>query len=96
MKIISFKICPFVQRVTALLEAWGRGEAAALDELLPLVYTELRRIAGRQLNRERKTTVVMVTHDHESSKAADRTVRLHVGYRSPRADAGAGLTESAL
>ena len=25
MKIVSFKICPFVQRVTALLEAKGAG-----------------------------------------------------------------------
>lgn len=25
MKIVSFKICPFVQRVTALLEAKGVG-----------------------------------------------------------------------
>jgi RNA polymerase sigma factor (TIGR02999 family) len=35
--------------VTALLRAWGRGEPAALDELLPLVYGELRRQAARQL-----------------------------------------------
>jgi RNA polymerase sigma factor (TIGR02999 family) len=35
--------------VTALLQAWGRGERAALDELLPLVYGELRRQAARHL-----------------------------------------------
>jgi RNA polymerase sigma factor (TIGR02999 family) len=35
--------------VTALLRAWGRGEQAALDELLPLVYGELRRQAARCL-----------------------------------------------
>jgi RNA polymerase sigma factor (TIGR02999 family) len=35
--------------VTALLRAWARGERAALDELLPLVYGELRRQAARQL-----------------------------------------------
>jgi RNA polymerase sigma factor (TIGR02999 family) len=33
--------------VTALLRAWARGERAALDELLPLVYGELRRQAAR-------------------------------------------------
>jgi RNA polymerase sigma factor (TIGR02999 family) len=39
--------------VTALLADWSRGNARALDQLLPLVYAELRRIAGRQLRRER-------------------------------------------
>lgn len=39
--------------VTALLVDWTRGDARALDRLLPLVYDELRRIAARQLRRER-------------------------------------------
>jgi RNA polymerase sigma-70 factor, ECF subfamily len=39
--------------VTALLADWSRGSADALEQLLPLVYVELRRIAGRQLRRER-------------------------------------------
>ena len=39
--------------VTALLGEWSRGNQAALDQLLPLVYPELRRIAARQLRRER-------------------------------------------
>ena len=38
---------------TALLQAWGRGEIAALDRLLPLVHGELRRLAGRHMRRER-------------------------------------------
>lgn len=38
---------------TALLQAWGRGEAAAFDALVPLVYDELRRVARRQLGLER-------------------------------------------
>src|SRR5690242_6465287 len=38
--------------LTALLSEWGRGNANALNELLPLVYTELRRIAADQLRRE--------------------------------------------
>src|SRR4051812_25225063 len=38
---------------TALLLAWGRGDEAALDELVPLVYGELRRIARQHLGRER-------------------------------------------
>jgi RNA polymerase sigma factor (TIGR02999 family) len=39
--------------VTALLDDWSRGDRRALDRLLPLVYAELRRIATRQLRRER-------------------------------------------
>jgi len=35
--------------VTRLLEAWQRGDAAAPDRLLPLVYGELRKMARRYL-----------------------------------------------
>ena len=41
------------QDVTALLGAWSRGDRRALDQLLPLVYAELRRVAARQLRHER-------------------------------------------
>jgi RNA polymerase sigma factor (TIGR02999 family) len=39
--------------VTQLLLAWSDGDRAALKELIPVVYPELRRIAGRYLRRER-------------------------------------------
>lgn len=39
--------------LTALLRAWGRGDLNARDELLPLVYEELRRRAAAYLRRER-------------------------------------------
>lgn len=39
--------------VTQLLEKWSNGDRAALDELMPLVYGELRRLAGGYLRRER-------------------------------------------
>src|SRR5262245_30356446 len=39
--------------VTHLLLAWSNGDRAALEELIPVVYPELRRIAGRYLRRER-------------------------------------------
>ena len=42
-----------VTNATALLQAWGRGETAALDRLMPLVHEELRRLAGRHMRRER-------------------------------------------
>lgn len=39
--------------VTALLDDWSRGNRDALQQLLPVVYGELRRIAARQLRAER-------------------------------------------
>jgi RNA polymerase sigma factor (TIGR02999 family) len=36
-----------------LLQAWSRGDAAALDLLLPLVHRELRRVAAGHMRRER-------------------------------------------
>src|SRR6187401_1337014 len=39
--------------VTALLGDWSRGHRTALNQLLPLVYAELRRVAARQLGKER-------------------------------------------
>ena len=39
--------------VTALLRAWSRGDLHARDELLPLVYEDLRRRAAAYLRRER-------------------------------------------
>jgi RNA polymerase sigma factor (TIGR02999 family) len=39
--------------VTALLGDWSRGDRTALNRLLPLVYAELRRVAARQLRKER-------------------------------------------
>jgi RNA polymerase sigma factor (TIGR02999 family) len=39
--------------VTRLLVDWGQGDQEALDQLAPLVYDELRRLAGNQLRRER-------------------------------------------
>ena len=40
-------------RITQLLVAWSDGKAEAVDELLPLVYSELRRLASRYLRHER-------------------------------------------
>jgi RNA polymerase sigma factor (TIGR02999 family) len=39
--------------VTKLLQQWSRGDAAAADRLVPIVYQQLRRMASRQLRRER-------------------------------------------
>ena len=39
--------------VTQLLVAWGNGDQAALDQLMPLVYSELHRLAHRHIKKER-------------------------------------------
>ncbi len=38
--------------ITALLHAWSDGDSQALDQLTPLVYDELHRIAAIQFSRE--------------------------------------------
>jgi RNA polymerase sigma-70 factor, ECF subfamily len=42
-----------VDDITTLLVAWGQGDEAALQQLIPLVHRELHQIAGRCLKRER-------------------------------------------
>jgi RNA polymerase sigma factor (TIGR02999 family) len=44
---------PTPQQVTRLLVAWSGGDEAALEELTPLVYGELRRLAHHYISRER-------------------------------------------
>ena len=44
---------PGERNPTELLRAWGEGDAAALEQLVPLVHDELRRLAERYMNRER-------------------------------------------
>jgi len=41
------------ENVTQLLQAWGSGDQAAFDQLAPIIYTELRRLARRYMARER-------------------------------------------
>lgn len=41
------------KRVTELLVAWKDGSEQALDDLVPFVYDELRRLARNQLRKER-------------------------------------------
>ena len=42
-----------VADVTGLLKAWGRGDPQALEQLMPLVYAQLRLQARRYLRQER-------------------------------------------
>jgi RNA polymerase sigma factor (TIGR02999 family) len=47
--------------ITELLIDWGKGDQAALDRLMPLVYNELRRLASNYLRRERATHTLQPT-----------------------------------
>jgi RNA polymerase sigma-70 factor (ECF subfamily) len=47
--------------VTTLLQAWRAGDAGARDQLVPLVYQELRRRAAAYLRRERRDHTLQPT-----------------------------------
>jgi RNA polymerase sigma factor (TIGR02999 family) len=49
------------QGVTDLLNAWGGGDKAAFDRLVPVVYEELRQQASRYLRRERPGQTLQTT-----------------------------------
>src|SRR5688572_23351621 len=53
--------------ITGFLIAWRGGDEQAFERLIPLVYGELRRLAGRYLNGERASHT-LETHDliHEA------------------------------
>jgi RNA polymerase sigma factor (TIGR02999 family) len=47
--------------ITQLLVNWSEGDQAALDQILPLVYDELRRLARSYLRRERSDHTLQPT-----------------------------------
>ena len=52
---------PESSEITVLLKAWASGDAAALDQLTPLVYDELRRLARRYMRNERAGNTLQTT-----------------------------------
>jgi RNA polymerase sigma factor (TIGR02999 family) len=44
---------PDAPDITELLERWGTGDKQALDQLMPCIYDELKRVAGSYLRVER-------------------------------------------
>ena len=52
---------PRQHEITALLAEWREGNQSALDELYPLVYNELHRLARRYMSRERKGHTLQTT-----------------------------------
>jgi RNA polymerase sigma-70 factor, ECF subfamily len=47
--------------VTELLQKWSDGDAVALEELTPVIYAELHRIAKSYMNRERDGHTLQTT-----------------------------------
>jgi RNA polymerase sigma factor (TIGR02999 family) len=47
--------------ITRLLRAWVAGDGAAIEELMPLVYDELHRLAERYMRREREGNSLQTT-----------------------------------
>ena len=52
---------PRQHEITELLAEWRDGKQSALDELYPLVYDELHRLARRYMSRERKGHTLQTT-----------------------------------
>ena len=54
------------QPITHLLDRWSRGDAAAQEELIPLLYQDLRRLARRALAGRRGHTLQCTALVHEA------------------------------
>jgi len=52
---------PSTQEITQLLIAWNNGDAAALEQLTPLVQAELHRLAKRYMAGERQGHILQTT-----------------------------------
>jgi RNA polymerase sigma factor (TIGR02999 family) len=48
-------------QITNLLLAWGQGDEAALQSLMPLVYDELRKVAARHMRGQREGHTLQTT-----------------------------------
>ena len=49
------------ESITQLLVKWGSGDKAALDQLVPLVYDELRKLAASYLRRKAGPHTIQAT-----------------------------------
>jgi RNA polymerase sigma factor (TIGR02999 family) len=71
-------ICVKTYKITQLLQQWRHNGRAALDDLMPLVYNELKRIATSYLDGERPGGTIQVT-----ALVHEAYLRL-ADYREPR------------
>jgi RNA polymerase sigma factor (TIGR02999 family) len=82
------------QSVTQLLLQWRQGDPAALDQLMPIVYDELRRLARHYISRERTGHTMQTTDlvheaylkliDHTRMQWQDRTHFMAVAAQAMR------------
>ncbi len=52
---------PSAQQVTQLLVEWGNGNHAALEELMPVVYSELHKMAKRYMGKQNPNHTLQTT-----------------------------------
>ena len=81
-------------QITQLLSRWGKGDRSALNELTPLVYDALRRLAHRHMSRERPDHTLQTTAlvneaylklaDHTHANWSDRAHFFAVAARAMR------------
>ncbi|MGA9770658.1 MAG: sigma-70 family RNA polymerase sigma factor [Blastocatellia bacterium] len=57
----AYPMTPTLDEVSRLLAGWGSGDADALDELIPLVYDELKRLAHHFMRQERAGHTLQTT-----------------------------------
>jgi hypothetical protein len=72
--------------ITALPIEWTRGDTAAIDELLPLVHGELRRLAKRQMAGERPGHVVQPRRSSTRSISSSSISGGSSGRTAPTSD----------
>ena len=72
-----------MEDVTRLLQDWRKGDKAALDALTPIVYQELRRLAGSSMRAERPGHTLQPTAlIHEAYlRLIDQQLPVAAGYR---------------
>ena len=70
---------PQTQRATELLRAWRAGDERALDDLMPLLYDELRALARRAMSSERRDHTLQPTA--LVSEAYLRLVGMEIDWR---------------
>jgi RNA polymerase sigma-70 factor, ECF subfamily len=86
-----------VSETTRLLRAWAAGDEQALTDLVPRVYRELRRLAGRCLRNERSDQTLQVTDlVHEAYLHLANVSQLDWQHRSHFFAVSAGLMRRIL
>ena len=64
------------ESITQLLVDWNHGDQKALDKLMPMVYSELRRLAGNYLRRERPGTVTSISASRGARSSDSKSGRM--------------------